>query len=1248
MFSFHSLVGALAIDSISLLASLAIWATVVLGAASGVARGLRGASANVRYCVWQFALLALLALPTMHFILPGVPLGISIPAKPRASDSNSDAPPNRFGSSEADDFKRRAARSILFDQASESHIPQPKTPPVEVASHAALRDSLPVNATATASTAPANSLEIFSMLLFGLWIAGAAIQGIWLLWSMVCAWSLARHAGPLKDERFQRALNDLRQRLSVNRQVRLLKTGRSRLPMVLGAFRSSILLPADCDNWTGERVRIVLSHELIHVQRRDVFWQLLARAVAAIYWIHPLVWLAVCRMRQERERACDDCVLLSGVDATEYAAALVEVAVALSGRWSRIPVGIGMAQGSQLEDRVRSILDASLTRSPASPRARRVILLGMFCIVLILGLLRPFSPLESDAAAPKAAELKSAESNADVKPNVARADVDGNGYRPTRGKIRVNVVDSDDKPLARVGIRTWVLTHEQDSKFKKAQILESGPNGRLDIELPHTLDALQLWATKHGYVSRYKGWIKDSWLEGKPIPEEFTLTMQPGTVIGGIVVDEEGKPISGAQVDVESSLGGFLASGDDLKTDALGRWKLDNMPPGDRAEVRVIASHPDFISIHSLFDIGLERPFPIKQLRAESAVTIMKRGISVTGAITAPGGKPVSGALVIWGSEPYLEARPRQEVLSDERGVYRLPPLPLGPMRVTVVAQGWMPEMRNIEVSERSLAVDFQLKPGKTLRIRLVDTLGDPVNKAYFRIDQWRGAESLYNDDHPNVIDSKIPRHPNKEGIFEWTWAPDDPVTFQISAVGGFSAPKVSFTADDEEHVLKLQPSMRITGHVTDAATGRPIDRFTTVPVVDYDGNLFDIERQHAKEQRKGSYSLGELDNANVAYRVRVEADGYRTAMSDPLRLGGANPTWDFQMQPATAASGRILDGNRPVSGAKVYLATKTQAFERPDDKDQSGDDYHIAADNNYCVATNERGEFSFPAQFEPYKVIVIHDRGYAETALRPDQTPGDIPLSNWARVEGRVLQQGAPVADTSVDLSFLDCIRLGDAPNLKENQIATTDDVGRFVFARVPPKKCMLNADLSPWKEARITSSQHVPLDLQPGQKVALDLGGDGIQVTGRVVLKGVDVKDIDFNWSLNHLLRKTPGIEPPLEVSRLGFDWRSGWNDAWTDTCEGQVYLSTLNNDFVKLRRDGSFSINGVPAGDYEFALRIYEHKDPLACLVTPLAAKVVKFSVTQSDVAKGALELGVIEVDAVVHPKPAETKPPGPGAR
>jgi TonB family protein len=131
-------------------------------------------------------------------------------------------------------------------------------------------------------------------------------------------------------------------------------------------------------------VRLVLHHELEHIRRGDWIVQLLGEILRAVYWFNPLVWIVCRRLRYESEHACDDAVLSRGVQPTDYAALLVDLARTLNaGRTIRVPAP-AMARASSLEGRVSAMLNARLNRRPITRSTRIATVILFLCVTVPL------------------------------------------------------------------------------------------------------------------------------------------------------------------------------------------------------------------------------------------------------------------------------------------------------------------------------------------------------------------------------------------------------------------------------------------------------------------------------------------------------------------------------------------------------------------------------------------------------------------------------------------------------------------------------------------------------------------------------------------------------------------------------------------------------------------------------------------------------------------------------------------------
>src|SRR6266487_693713 len=365
---------------IALLADAFVKATVLLLLAAGGTLLLRRGPASLRHLVWTLACGGVLALPLASALLPNWRLAgwprLDVPV---AFDLN----------------QTSTARDVIATST-------PKTAPSAAARVVRAPDSDP-SETTDAGPVRWRITTNWTVWAVPVWLSGVAAVLILLAVGLArIAW-LDRTTTRVRDERWLLLVEDLSLELGLTRHVRLLQSKGPAMPMTWGIRRPTILIPADADEWSAERRRDVLLHELAHVKRHDFLTQLVARVGCAVYWFHPLVWLAATRLREERERACDDHVLNAGASPSVYATHLLEIARDLRAARATVLASVAMARPAQLATRLLHVLDTRRRRDTLS--ARSAVPAWIAAIVVVV-------PLA--AAAPRIAEPRSSAASIDT------------------------------------------------------------------------------------------------------------------------------------------------------------------------------------------------------------------------------------------------------------------------------------------------------------------------------------------------------------------------------------------------------------------------------------------------------------------------------------------------------------------------------------------------------------------------------------------------------------------------------------------------------------------------------------------------------------------------------------------------------------------------------------------------------------------------------------------------------------------
>ncbi len=152
-------------------------------------------------------------------------------------------------------------------------------------------------------------------------------------------------------------------------ELRVRESERISVPMTVGQFQPTILLPAGWREWDSAKLQAVLTHEEAHIRRADWAIGVMAHINCCVFWFHPVSWWLKRELALLAEYACDDLALTQMGDRRQYARALLEIAYAMKSAHGRLLMdAVPMAKETNVEKRMEQILDDTRTIPPAFGR----------------------------------------------------------------------------------------------------------------------------------------------------------------------------------------------------------------------------------------------------------------------------------------------------------------------------------------------------------------------------------------------------------------------------------------------------------------------------------------------------------------------------------------------------------------------------------------------------------------------------------------------------------------------------------------------------------------------------------------------------------------------------------------------------------------------------------------------------------------------------------------------------------------
>ena len=751
----------------------------------------------------------------------------------------------------------------------------------------------------------------------------------------------------------------------------------------------------------------------------------------------------------------------------------------------------------------------------------------------------------------------------------------GNAFAD-ENSFKLTVLSAENgKPMADVQVQ--IVMFGQGIRIN--QKLETDEKGQISMDYPPVVDTAGMWveARSSGRVPYHISFSRQ--MRFDTLPTDKTIRMKKGVVLRGTIVDDKGQPVEGADVDMSvpatETIDDMHFGMHETTTKKDGRFVLDAVPETFQG-MGISVNHPNFVTTR--FD-----------LKAGDETYALNPGFQVAGRVVDKAtGKPVAKANVQSGEDRFGTSYPR--TTTDENGEYLLRGLDDEATTITIdpLGKNLSPAFKQVapsDANDENLArVDFDLEPGHTVRLKVVDPEGKPVGGAAVFADTWGQLRTL-----------KFRTNTNAEGIAEWNGAPKEPVELHIIKRDFISVRDFKQPPREESYLVEFLPVTNLTALVTDKETGENIPEF----IGKWGRKLKDREEIYwtdwrNAEGKNGLLTMRQNETSKDLY-FRVDAEGYKPYISDAIDTKQGDHAVSVQLEKDKGIVGRVwLPNGKPAARARVIVVTNDST-----DDFREGipfeEETKLESPNAF---TNIEGEFLLPTVAEKSLLLFIHELGHAEIPTdKLDFKP--VKLQPWATLEVKVIYKAKPQQGKRV--SYYPEKDYDNQHVSNYGLKAITDENGVAVINRVVPRNGWVN--VARGTEPGNQTNESRKIEVKPGETTQITAGEGGCTVTGKIKLPK-DFQSPKYKWDYV-ILRRRVGKK-----------------------------LSTFTGSFAK---DHSFEYDALPPGKYNIdSALVLDNRMTRMGRGKPVLMVSHDFVIEEG---KELVELGEIETKPVKQPNSAE---------
>jgi RNA polymerase sigma factor (sigma-70 family) len=696
-----------------------------------------------------------------------------------------------------------------------------------------------------------------------------------------------------------------------------------------------------------------------------------------------------------------------------------------------------------------------------------------------------------------------------------------------------------------------------------------------------------------GYPERVIRWSCSTGMVLNVVSSEHTVELSRGVSLSGVVVDEAGQPLAGLRVGATGF--GLIGGGTEVVeqvdydtfyltvekspvvTDATGRFTLKNYP----SDVRGLGL--DFLGpdgdLHKFqtpegFFIHAEilPKVSLSELKSGAARIVIPRGTTVQGIVVDNDGSPVEGAEVVEATEVgNLNILSRNR--TDASGHFCLSNRPPHQVMLGVSAEGSASLSAIVSIRPGMEPISLQLPPALPLRGRV-------LNEAGFQV---RDAKVSFEDFANRGLCLEWADETDVDGRFEWTAAPTNEVALVIMAPG-FAYHLARLRASTNEAIITLHSgnldSVHITGHVTDADSGVPVDHFQMK--VSHEMMAGDIPEGAAQKFDGGN---GEIDiqllhkdfpvGMQEAWIMTLEANGYDTAISRAYELAEGDQQLEIKLERGGTVEGVVrVPAGGTAAGAHLAFPTSGPILSSTPGQLQFLDSStHADAD----------GRFKLKKPALASNLVVFADAGWAVVPVTAWPQKSDITLSSWARIEGTVTIGHQPAANRQIEVEDL---KQDFFDPLTVFYRTTTDAEGRFSFDKMPAGNFRITCREGRWD----VGTMQTCVSLAAGETKTVELVAEGRTVTTQLQAPS-GFGAVNWAHASATLEADVPVPPEPVQNDFVSYEAMAAAQYRYDRDPSVLAALARRRTFAGSIDSDGLALFQQVPPGNYLLEVKLYD---------------------------------------------------------